>query len=342
MASERPVGFGVVGLNWGLGRCEALRRVPEARLVAVASRREETARPAGERLGVDWYTDYREMLGRPDLDVVAIYTPNGYHHEIAIEAARAGKHVLTTKPIEISVERVDAMVEACRAAGVKLATEYMSRYDAGPYAGYRAIADGLLGRPLMGEFSFKCFRPQWYYEMGGGYRGTWAVDGGGVMVQQAVHTVDQMLWYLGQPASVSARIATFTHQIEAEDTAISVVTFESGAIATLVGTTTFLNDREPGQYGGGVVTRVEVGGDRGSVIIVDGKVEMWRSSEADHPPTATPPGINAFQDFARWVRDDAYRSPSIVLPADARRAVELVQAIYQSARTGESVALPPT
>lgn len=338
--AERPVGFGVVGLNWGLGRCKALQQVPEARLVAVASRHEATARPAGEQLGVDWYTDYRAMLRRPDLDVVAIYTPNGYHRDVALDAARAGKHVLTTKPIEISLDRVDEMIAACRAAGVTLATDYMSRYEPGIYAGYRAIADGLLGRPLLGEFSYKCFRPQAYYELGGGYRGTYAVDGGGVMVQQAVHMVDQMLWYLGPARSVTAQVATFTHRIEAEDTAVAVVTFESGAIATLVGTTTFHNDRPPGQYGGGTVARVEVGGDRGSLVVLDGAVQMWRSPDAEQLPSATPPAVNVFQDVARYVRDDAYRSPSLVLPDEARRAVELVQAIYRSSQTGQTVTLP--
>jgi predicted dehydrogenase len=337
--ADRPVGFGVVGLNWGLGRCKTIQQVPEARLVGVASRHEATARPVGEQLGVDWYADYRQMLARPDLDVVAISTPNGYHRDIALEAARAGKHVLTTKPIEISVERVDEMVAACQAAGVKLATDYMSRYEPGIYSGYRAVQDGLLGRPLLGEFSYKCFRPQSYYESGGGYRGTYAIDGGGVMVQQAVHMVDQMLWYLGRPRTVTARVATFTHQIEAEDTAVAVITFESGVVATLVGTTTFHNDRPPGQYGGGTVARVEVGGDKGSLVVVDGKVQMWRSPEAPELPAATPPALNVFQDFARWVRDDSYRSPSLVLPDEARRAVELVQAIYRSGKTGETVTL---
>ena len=173
--TDRPIGVGVVGLNWGLGRCGALREVEEARLVAVAARSEATARKGGEQLGVDWHADYRDMLRRDDIDLVAVYTPSGTHLDIAADAARAGKHVLTTKPLEITLDRIDAAITVCRAAGVKLATEYVTRYGGDYYRAYRAIADGAIGRPLLGEFSYKCYRPAAYYQ---GTRGTWAADGG--------------------------------------------------------------------------------------------------------------------------------------------------------------------
>ena len=137
------------------------------------------------QLGVDYHTDYREMLRRDDVDVVAIFTPNASHQDLAIDAARAGKHVIVTKPLEITTKRIDAILDATRSAGVKLAVEYMARFEPGHYLGYRAIADGLVGKPILGEFSYKCFRPQEYYT---GTRGTWAVDGGGAMMLQAIHT----------------------------------------------------------------------------------------------------------------------------------------------------------
>ena len=140
--TDRPVGVGVIGLNWGLGRCAALREVEEARLVAVAARSEATARKGGEQFGVDWHADYRELLRRDDIDLVAVYTPSGTHLDIAADAARAGKHVLTTKPLEVTLDRIDAAIAVCREAGVKLATEYMTRYGGDYYRAYRAIADG--------------------------------------------------------------------------------------------------------------------------------------------------------------------------------------------------------
>jgi predicted dehydrogenase len=330
------VGFGVVGLNFGLGRCQAIQQVPEAELVAVASRTEATANRVGEQLGVAAYAEYRKLLERDDVDVVCIFTPNAFHRDIAIDAAKAGKHVVVTKPLEITLERVDAIVEACEANGVKLATEYMARFQPGHYLGYQAIADGSLGKLVTGEFTYKCFRPQEYYT---GTRGTWAVDGGGVMLLQAIHSLDVMLWYMGDVESVFARWGTLTHQMESEDTALALVTFTSGAMATLVGTTTFHNDRPGGAYGGGSMTRIEVGGTRGSLILQDGKVAMWKSLEADAPPAAEPPVLNTFQDVARWVRDDSYASPTLVKAADSRKAIELIHAIYESARTGKLIAL---
>ena len=329
---DGKVGFGVVGLNFGLGRCQAIQQVPEADLVAVAARTEATANRVGEQLGVAAYTDYRTMLERDDVDVVCIFTPNAFHRDIA----NAGKHVVITKPLEITLERVDAIIEACEANGVKLATEYMARFQPGHYLGYQAIADGSLGKLVTGEFTYKGFRPQEYYT---GTRGTWAVDGGGVMLLQAIHSLDVMLWYMGDVESVFARWGTLTHQMESEDTAFSVVTFTSGAMATLVGTTTFHNDRPGGMYGGGSMTRIEVGGDKGSLILQDGKVAMWKSLEADAPPSAEPPVLNTFQDVARWVRDDGYDSPTLVKAADSRKAIELIHAIYESARTGKLITL---
>jgi UDP-N-acetyl-2-amino-2-deoxyglucuronate dehydrogenase len=330
------VGFGVIGLNFGLGRCQAIQQVPEAELVAVASRTEATAQRVGGQLGVDAYADYHELLKRDDVDVVAIFTPNAFHQDIAIDAAKAGKHVIVTKPLEITLERVDAIIEACDAAGVKLATEYMARFQPGHYLGYRAVADGLLGKVVTGEFTYKCFRPQEYYT---GTRGTWAVDGGGVMLLQAIHSLDVMLWYMGEVESVFARWGTLTHQMESEDTAMALVQFKSGAMATLVGTTTFHNDRPGGQYGGGSMTRIEVGGDRGSLIMQDGAVAMWKSLESETPPAAVSPVLNTFQDMAHWVRDDAYVSPTLVKAADSRKAIELILAIYESARTGKAITL---
>jgi UDP-N-acetyl-2-amino-2-deoxyglucuronate dehydrogenase len=330
------VGFGVVGLNFGLGRCKAIQAVPEAELVAVASRTEETARRVGAELGVEAYADYRRLLDRDDVDVVCIFTPNAFHRDIAVGAAQAGKHLVVTKPLEITLERVDAIIEAAEANGVKLATEYMERFKPGHYLGYQAIADGSLGRLVTGEFAYKCFRPQAYYT---GTRGTWAVDGGGVMLLQAIHSLDVMLWYMGPVQSVMARSGTLTHEMESEDTAMSIVTFTSGAIATLVGTTTFHNDRPGGQYGGGSMTRIEVGGDKGSLILTDGNVAMWKSLEAETPPEAKLPALNTFEDMARWVRDDTYESPTLVKAADSRRAIELIHAIYESAKSGKVITL---
>lgn len=336
--TTRPLGVGVVGLNWGLGRCRALQEADGARLVAVVSRTEGTARRVGEELGVAWYTDYQAMFRRDDLDLVAVYTPSNTHAEIAAAAARAGKHVLTTKPLETTLARIDGVIDVCDRAGVTLATEYVARYQPDYYRAHQAIASGALGRPLLGEFSYKCFRPASYYT---GTRGTWAADGGGAMMMQAIHVIDLMLWWLGPARTVTAHWGALTHTLEAEDTAVALVTFASGAMATLVGTTTFYNDRPPGNYGGGTIIRVEIGGERGSLIMSDARVVMWHTADGTPFPTDPPPARSAFADLARWVGGGT-PSSALVTGTAARQSVELILALYESARTGRTVSLPFT
>jgi UDP-N-acetyl-2-amino-2-deoxyglucuronate dehydrogenase len=339
MASRTsPVGIGIIGVGFGASRCALIQDVPEARLVAVSSRQESKARETAGKFGVDWHSDYRKLIARDDVEVVGIYTPSAAHRDIAIEATAAGKHVIVTKPLEITLERVDAIIEACARARVKLATEYVVRYEPGNYALYRAVHDGRLGKMIVGEFTEKLYRPQWYYELDGGWRARWATGGGGTVINQTIHTLDQMVWLMGPVESVTARTGAFASKIESEDTAVALVTFKSGALGTVVGTTTFRNEKPATRYGGGTVRRIEVNGDLGSARLDDEKITMLTIEGGEAPPRSiTPPAVNVFQDFARWVRDDGYRSPMIVGPEDSRASMELVLAIYESARTGKPV-----
>jgi len=339
-SKDGKVGFGIIGLNYGAARCRMIQQLPDARLVAVVARTPEKAKQAAITLGVDWYTDYRELLSRDDVDVVGIYIPSGRHEEIAIETARAGKHVLLTKPMEITLERCDAIIRACQAAKVKLATEFIFRYRPCNYRLYHSIKEGKFGRMILGEFAFKCFRSQAYYESDAGWRGTWAVDGGGAIMNQTIHMVDQMLWMMGNPLTVVAHCGTFAHRIEAEDTGVALFTFEGGAFGILVGTTAFLNDRPVGAYGSDT-RRIEIGGQSASATIQEDKLVMWKAESSDAPlPEVPSPAANVFEDYIRWIRDDGYVSPTLVKPDQSRKAVELVLAIYESARTGKSVRFP--
>jgi UDP-N-acetyl-2-amino-2-deoxyglucuronate dehydrogenase len=339
---ERTIGFGIIGLGFGLSRLPLIQQVPGARLVAVSARTAVKAQTAADQYGCAWHTDYRGLLARDDIDVVGIYTASGQHLELAVEAARAGKHVLVTKPLEVSLERIDPIIEACRAAGVRLATEFVVRYNPANFALYSAVREGAFGKLVLGEFAEKLYRPGWYFEMGDGWRGTWAGGGGGVVVNQAIHTLDQMLWLMGDVESVFARAGNFGTRTETEDTATAVLTFKSGALGVLVGTTTFHNDRPAGRYGGGTTRRIEINGLDGSAGLTDDRITMARFvGREDVPVTVTPPARNVFEDVVRWVRDDAYTSPTLVKPGESRRVIEVVLAIYESARTGQVVTLPP-
>jgi UDP-N-acetyl-2-amino-2-deoxyglucuronate dehydrogenase len=341
MASNSgKVRFGIVGLGYGAGRIPLIEETEGAKLVAVSSRSEEKARSIGEEFKVPWHTDYNDLIRRDDVDVVGIYTPSGAHQDIAIAAARAGKHVVVTKPLEITLERVDAIIDACDRARVKLATEFVVRYLPSSYALYRAVHDGNLGKMILGEFTEKLYRPQWYYESDGGWRGKWASGGGGTIITQAIHTLDQMLWLFGAADSVTAHAGTFVADIETEDTATAIVKFKSGALGTLVGTTTFRNEKPPGRYGGGTVRRIEVNGDLGSARMDDTTITMMSiEGNPEVPREILPSARNVFEDVCRWVHDDSYSSPTLVTGPESRAAMQMVLAIYESARTGRTVRL---
>jgi predicted dehydrogenase len=318
-----------------------VKAVPGARLVAVSSRNAERAKAAGEKLGCDWTTDYRDMLRRDDIHVIGIYTPSGLHRDIAIETAEAGKHAIVTKPLEVTLARMDAIIAAADKAGTKLATEYVVRYQPGNYALHRAVKEGRLGKLILGEFTEKLYRPQWYYERDGGWRAKREIAGGGTVVLQTIHQIDQMLWLMGPVESVTASTGTFATDIESEDTAAALVRFRSGAMAMVVGTTTFRNDKPPGVYGGGTVRRLEINGDLGAARIDDETMTMLTiEGNPDVPREFAPPAANVFEDFVHWVHDDSYSSPTLVKAAESRASMEIVLAIYESGRTGKTVTLP--
>lgn len=338
--AENEIGFGVVGVGWGAGRAAAINAVPGARLVAVSSRDVGKAEKAAADLGVRGFSDYREMLRRDDIHVIAIYTPSAQHRDIAVEAAEAGKHLIVTKPLEITLERIDAMIAAADRNSVKLATEYGVRFEPANYALYRAVQDGALGRMILGEFTEKLYRPQWYYELDGGWRSRWATGGGGAVINQGIHTLDQMLWLMGPVATVTAEAGAFASRIESEDTAVALLKFRSGALGTFIATTTFHNPKPGGRYGGGTVRRIEVNGSSGSGRIDDEALTMLHiEGAAELPRRLASPAINVFEDMVRWIKDPDYESPTLVKPAAARASMELVLAIYDSARTGTTVRL---
>jgi len=341
MNTDERIGFGIVGLGYGSTRCPLILNIPEARLVAVVARNEEKASKVANEYDTEYYTDYRYLLDRKDVDVICVYTPSGFHQEIAVEAAKAGKHLIITKPIEISLEATDAILNSCEEAGVNLAVEYIFRYRPGNYTVKHETSRGLFGDLILGEFSWKCFRSQAYYQSDEGWRGTWKVDGGGAIMNQTIHYVDQLLWIMGEVESVTSQWGTFTHQIETEDTAAALIKFKSGAIGTLIGTTTFQNDRKPHTYGSDV-KRLEVNGKLGSATLIDGEITMWKEIDGnDEPPLAAPPAENVYQDFVRWLKSgEDYSSLTLTTGDEARRAVELVIAIYASANSGETINLP--
>jgi predicted dehydrogenase len=339
MTMSKPVRFAIVGLGYGSTRCALFADTPGAELAAVVDANPERARTLGEHYNVLSFTDYRHVLDRGDVDVVAIYTPTGLHRDIALDVARAGKHVLLTKPLEITLDRSDDIIRACASAGVDLFCEFYARYASDNYRAYRAIQGGVLGKLILGEFAFKCFRPAAYYSADGGWRATWELQGGGVTMNQMIHAIDMLSWYMGEVETVQALTGTFTNDIPVEDTSAALLKMRSGAIATVVGTSTFrTTSGHDDMYGGGFTSRSEVNGDLGSITLTDEHIQMVKLERGALPDVSDRP-LNVFGDIAAALADPRGPSPALARGEDARRSVEIALAIYESVRTGGPVRL---
>jgi UDP-N-acetyl-2-amino-2-deoxyglucuronate dehydrogenase len=332
------VGCGRISRN----HFEAIERVEGLELSAVCDVVPERAAAAAERLGVPAFTSYERMLAEGDFDAVAICTPSGLHPQHGIMAARAGKHVISEKPMAISLAAADELVQACDAAGVQLFVVKQNRLNAPVQLLKRAIDRGRFGRLYMANCTVRWTRPQEYYDQAP-WRGTWEFDGGAFM-NQASHYVDLVQWLVGPVESVMAKTATLARHIEAEDSGVALFKFRNGALGAMeVTMLTYPRNLE------GSITLL---GERGSVKIggtAVNRVEHWAFADYDdddklvETASTNPPSVYGFGHEAY------YRNVLAVLRGEAlpdtdgragRKSLELILGIYESAKTGREVPLP--
>ena len=253
-------GFAIIGTGMiAAMHADAIATLPGARLVAVTDIDAGLAVAFAAARGCEAEPDLDALLARADVDVVCVCVPSGLHAEIGIRAAKAGKHLVVEKPIDVTLAAADRLIEAARAAGVALTVISQHRFDPGLIELKRLLGDGALGRLVLGEASTKWYRSQAYYDSAG-WRGTWAMDGGSLL-NQGIHYVDLLRWCMGPVAEVTAVCATQAHQIEVEDTALAIVRFSSGAVGTILSSTAAFP---------GFPQRLEITGTEGTVIIEDG------------------------------------------------------------------------
>jgi UDP-N-acetyl-2-amino-2-deoxyglucuronate dehydrogenase len=320
----------------------AAAAIPGVRVVACYGANRERTATLAERHGAAVYGDLDAFLHHRPMDVVAIGSPAGLHAEQGIAAARRGLHVLSEKPLDITTERADALIDACQAAGVKLGVFFQDRLRPAIIDIKRMLDEGELGSPVMISGRVKWYRPPEYYS-GSKWRGTWALDGGGALMNQAIHTVDLVQWLFGPVARVSAAVATRVHEIEVEDTAAAVIEFASGALGTIEAATSLFP---------GYPRRLEVTGSKGTVILEDDRiVRADLQANAGKPAVAAaavPPPENVaspvvsdasahqrvIEDFIRAIRNNTVPSCD---GREGRRSVQLVEAIYAAARSGRPV-----
>lgn len=352
MAKE--LGFALVGCGMiARFHARALAEIPGTRIAALVSRTPAGAAKLLEETGLPpcpAFATLDEVLKAPGVDVIVITTPSGAHLEPAVAAAAAGKHVVVEKPLEITGPRCERIIEACDKHGVKLCTIFPSRFADSNIALKAAVDAGKFGRLTLGEASNKWWRSQAYYD-DGGWKGTLALDGGGALMNQAIHNVDLLLWMMGPATHVTGFTATLAHErIEVEDTATAAIRFASGALGMLVGTTSV----HPGYP-----KQIAIHGDTGSAVIEQEDVLKWDFTPATPDDDAVksrfaakvgasggaadPKAISheghrrQLADFVQAIREN--RAPKVD-GREGKRAVDLICAVYESARTGRTVELP--
>jgi len=329
----------------------AAKEIDGVEIAAIyGTNREKSARLA-ETYGAKVFDDLTAFLAHRPMQVVLIGSPSGLHAEQGIAAARCGLHVLTEKPIDITTERADALIDECARAQVKLGVFFQDRVAPGIRKLKELVDSGTLGKPILVSGRVKWYRPPEYYS-GSRWRGTLALDGGGALINQGVHTVDLLLWLMGDVRRVYAKTKTALHQIESEDTVVATLEFRNGAIGTLEAATSVY----PGYN-----RRIELTGSEGTLILEQDRIiaadlrKVAQTSVCDpivaavepikenSTPQATSPVVSDVSGHRRILEDflQAIKTDSTPLcdGREGRRSVELVQAIYESSRTGLPVTL---
>ena len=340
---SKTFGVGIVGAGT-IGRVHAaeLEGVDGARLVAVAEPHERAGRGLADAHGAEWHPNLGELVARDDVEVVVLCTPSGLHPDGAVAAARAGKHVITEKPLAITLDGVDRMIGACREAGVTLSVIFQYRFNRDALRMKRALEAGLFGRPVLCNALVHWHRAQAYYDERDGWRGTWELDGGGALMNQSVHAVDLLQWLLGPLKSLCAYTERLTHDVETEDLATAALRFESGALGVVQGTT--CADRE-------YPLKVELRGTEGSATFEGTRLTGWYPNRDEEilseeelalfPEPVDEPLGPAHGRQLREIFEALREGREPPIPGEeARKAVEIILGIYRAARSGERVPFP--
>lgn len=329
-----PVRFAIVGCGVIADiHAQGISRLDEAVLTAVCDVDEEKGKEFALKYGAKYYADYKELLADSDIEVVNICTPSGMHPQHAMLAAYAGKHIICEKPLAIKLEDLLHMIQVCKEQDVKLATVFPRRMA--PAAQYvkRILEEGRLGRLTLCDAYVKIYRSQQYYDSAG-WRGTWDMDGGGAMMNQGIHIVDLLQWFAGPVKSIYGKASALQRNIEVEDTAVSLLTYEGGGLGVMVMTTT--SNPELGQ-------RVELHGERGTLVYEDDEIKQLLidgkavAVPAFEPFIVLPDGHRIqIRDMAYAVRED--REP-VVTGEDGIHALQMILGTYESSRLNKEIHL---
>jgi predicted dehydrogenase len=351
-SASAPVRYGIIGTGMiARFHAQAIAAVPNAKLTAVYDKVPERAKAFADEHGVAWESDLDAFLARTDVDAVTVTTPSGARVEVAVPAARAGKHVLCEKPIEVTPARADRIINACALNEVVLGCVFQARTWTNVKRIKAAVEAGRFGRLVMADVQLPWYRSQEYYNSAE-WRGTWRLDGGGALMNQSIHIIDLLVHFCGRPAAACAFTDVLAHtDIQVEDAAAAAVRFESGCLATITATTA---------CNPGFTRRLELCGETGSVVLVNDRLERWsfvdqteeddrilaegQHGEEEQSGGAGDPKAISFEGHRRQIEDLTAailegRGP-IIPGTEGRRAVELICGIYESARSHRPYLFP--
>jgi predicted dehydrogenase len=336
--------FGIIGCglisDW---HAKAIGQIPNAVLVGVADINKASADAVAQKYNILSFRTVEELLESDNIDTVCICTPSGLHVQLAVKAADAGKHIVIEKPMAITTEQCAQIIAAVERNHVKAAVVSQFRFSEAVKELKKAIATGSLGKIVMGSIYMKYYRSYEYYNKNS-WKGTWKMDGGGALMNQGIHGIDMLQYVMGKVKSVSALTRTLVHKIEVEDTACAVVEYESGSIGIIQGTTSVYP---------GFPRRLEVNGEKGSIVVEEDAIVEWvvegetlpehiTLQRAENVGSSDPANISV-EGHIRQLADmtDAIlknRRPMVDI-YEGRKAVEIIEAIYESSRTGKTIYL---
>lgn len=345
------IGFGIIGCGMIANfHAKAIEDIRGAKLVGCFDQFPAAGERFAKAQGIPFHSKLSDMLADDSIDIVTICTPSGAHMEPAVAAAKAGKHVIVEKPLEITLKRCDKIIDACDQNGVVCSAIFPSRFHESSQLMKKAVDSGRFGTVTMGDAYVKWFRTQEYYDSGA-WRGTWELDGGGALMNQAIHSVDLLTWLMGPAISISAHTSTLAHKrIDVEDVAVASIQFENGALGVIEASTAAYP---------GYLKRIELHGSQGTAVLEEEDIKVWdfakstakdaaiRKRMAGKTKTgggaADPTAIGhhghtmQFKDVIKAIK--AKKSPAVDGP-EGRRSVEIILAIYKAAETGKSIELP--
>lgn len=337
----KELGFGIIGCG-AISKMHAgaMEAVEGARLVACTDVNPSNLERFSKEYDIKAYSTATEMLNDENINAVSICTPSGLHKKFCIDAANAGKHIVVEKPMALTTEECDFIIEACEKNNVKLEVISQNRYKQTFRYVKDLVAGGALGKIVSADIYMKYYRSPEYYASSD-WKGTWKMDGGGALMNQGIHGVDILLFIMGVVKSVFGFARTLARDIEVEDTASAVVEFQNGALGVIQGTTS---------VSPGYPRRMEINGTKGSITLVEGDITVW-DVEGVKKPDFTVPEDHSHNDPMAFNIEGHIKQISDLVEAvktgrdtfvnqyEGRKPVELINAIYESSRTGRKIEL---